>query len=181
MIIDSREFWMMSLCNDFRRFACLAFVVGAMPGLAGCDPVRTIEHHVKMTVTDSSRLPVKGVYVSIKESWESWQSRCRETKEFDKAYLRQTWESDFVPWWKGTADDQGKVVVPVKITALDCNRGDTPPANRDTVSNREYLIWLQHQNGVEQLRLVMKPGSTATGKRYSILIEKIEKPQYIRE
>jgi hypothetical protein len=76
-------------------------------------------------------------------------------------------------------DAQGKVAIRIRITALDRTRGDKPPANRDTVSNREYLIKLQKQNEPEELRVVMKPDATAAGKRYTVNIEEIEKPRYV--
>lgn len=169
----------MCLPDDFRPLLCLLFLAAALTGLAGCDPVRTIEHDVKMAVTDDHGLPAPDVNVSIKESWESWQTWGGETAESEKSLYRQRWESDFVPWQKGMTDAQGRAAIRVRITALDHTRGDKPPANRDAVSNREYLIKLQKQNELEELRVVMKPGATVAGKRYAVKIEEIEKPRYV--
>jgi len=148
-----------------------------MPGLTGCDPVRTIEHDVKIAVVDDQGRPARDVNVSIKESWESWQTWGGGIPPSQMSYERESWERD--PWRKGVTDAQGKAAVCIRITAIDSTRGDKPPANRDNVSNREYLIKLQKQNDLEELRVVMKPAATAAGKRYTIKIEEIEKPRYV--
>jgi hypothetical protein len=169
----------MCLRNNFRLLLCLLFLAIGLTTLPGCDPVRTIEHEVKMAVTDEHGLPAPDVNVSIKESWESWQTWGGGTSESEKSYLREKWGSDFVPWRKGVTDAQGKAAIRIRSTGLDRTRGDTPPANRDAVSNRDFLIKLQKQNDLEELRVVMKPGATAAGKRYAIKIEEIEKPRYV--
>jgi hypothetical protein len=147
--------------------------------LSGCDPVRTIRHNVRMAVLGEQRLPVGDVKVSMKESWESWQTWGGGIKADEEAYYRQRWASDFVPWLAGVTDAQGGAVIPIEITALDRTRGNEPPANRDTVSNREYIIRLQGQKAEDELRLVMKPGASAKGKSFTVTVVEIERPRYV--
>mgnify|MGYP001105890393 CR=1 FL=1 len=147
--------------------------------MSGCDPVRTITHDVTVAVVDEKGLPAPDVNVSMKESWESWQSWGGGVEEADKAYYRQQWASDFVPWLKGVTNAQGNAVITIRITALDRTRGNEPPAKRDTVSNREYIIKLQRQNVQEELRLVMKPGASVKGKSYTVTVIDIQKPRYV--
>jgi hypothetical protein len=169
----------MCLRNKFRLLLCLLFLAIGLTTLSGCDPVRTIEQDIKMAVMDDHGAPAPDVNVSMKESWESWQTWGGGTSESEKSYSREKWGSDFVPWRKGTTDVQGKVAIRVRITALDGTCGDKPPANRDTVSNREFLVKLEKGNEQEELLAVMKPGATASGKWYAIDIEEIEKPKYV--
>jgi hypothetical protein len=147
--------------------------------MSGCDPVRTITHNVTVAVVDEKGLPAPDVNVSMKESWESWQSWGRGVEEADKAYYRQQWASDFVPWLKGVTNAQGNAVIKITITALDRTRGNEPPAKRDTVSNREYIIKLQRQNVQDELRLVMEPGASVKGKSYTVTVIDIQKPRYV--
>jgi hypothetical protein len=116
--------WHALLHNSAVRSFVLA--VG-MVGLSGCDPVRTISHNVTIAVVDAQQMPVHGVSVNMKESWESWRSSGDATTGDDQAYRRQLWESDFVPWRKGVTDVQGHAVIALTITALDRTRGNPPP------------------------------------------------------
>jgi len=149
--------------------------------LSGCDrdPVRTIAHNLTVAVVDEQGSPVPDVDVTMKESWESWQSWGSRVEEADKAYYRQLWASDFVPWLKGVINAQGNAVITIRITALDRTRGNQPPAERDTVSDREYIIKLQRQNVQDELRLVMKPGASVKGKSYTVTVIDIQKPRYV--
>jgi len=83
--------------------------------LSGCDPGRTIAHHVTVAVVDEQGSPVSDVNVSMKESWESWGSGVEEA---DKAYCRQLWVGDFVPWLKGVTNAQGTAVISIRINAM---------------------------------------------------------------
>jgi hypothetical protein len=157
------------------RSMVLATAIGS---LCGCDPVRTITHDVTLSVMDRQGLPVRGVKVSMKESWESWKTWGSGVRKEDEAHYREVWASDFVPWREGVTDAQGRGVITVKITALDHTRGNMPPASRDTVSNREYIIKLKGQNVQEEVRLVMKPGASIKGKSYTVSVVEIQKPRY---
>jgi len=86
-------------------------VATGMASLCGCDPVRTTNQNFTIDVEDAQGLPVPDAKVRIKESWESWQTWGGGTAESEKSYLRQRWESDFVPWLKGVTNDQGKAVL----------------------------------------------------------------------
>jgi hypothetical protein len=154
-------------------------LVAGMVSLCGCDPVRTITHNVTMAVLDQQGLPARDVKVSVKESWESWQSWGGGIREEDEAHYRQEWASDFVPWREAVTNAQGNAVITVRITALDRTRGNTPPASRDTVSNREYVIKLKGHNVHDEMRLVMKPGASVKGKSYTVTVVEIQKPQYV--
>jgi hypothetical protein len=158
----------------------LLILAAGMFGLCGCDPVRTTSHSVVLTVMDDHGLPVPDVKVSIKESWESWQSwEPGGVAESQKAFFQERWGSDFVPWLKGVSDASGSAAIQTEITALDGTRGDEPPPNRDVVSNREYIIKLEGQNVQEEMRVVMKPGTSVKGKSYTVTIIDIQKPRYV--
>jgi hypothetical protein len=91
---------------------------------------------------------------------------------------RERWES--APWYEGSTDAQGNAVLELVVDALDWTKGSEPPAFRDWVSNREYLVRLQTQDAQDELRVVMKPGTVSTGKRYTVRIEVIQKPVYLK-
>jgi hypothetical protein len=157
---------------------CSIVLATGIMSLSGCDPVRTIRHHVTMEVKDDHGLPAADVKVSMKESWESWQTWGGGTPESEKSYFRQRWQSE--PWLKGVTDAQGKVVIEIQIAGLDWTKGNEPPATRDFVSNREHIIRLKGPKGQDELRVVMKPDAVAAGKRYTVRIEAIEKPRYVQ-
>jgi hypothetical protein len=167
------------LAFALRLVAWPALLAATIATLSGCDPVRTITHNVTLKVVDAHGSPISGVNVAIKESWESWQTWGGAAKEADKAYYRERWASDFVPWLKAVTDAQGRAVITIRITALDWTKGNQPPPSRDTVSNREYLIRLEGQNGQDDLRLVMKPGAAVKGSSYTVTVGDIEKPRYV--
>jgi hypothetical protein len=146
--------------------------------LTGCDPVRTISHNVTLAVSDGQGQPAGGVKVSMKESWESWRTWGGGVSKEDEAHCRQVWGGDSVPWREGVTDARGNAVLTLRITAIDRTRGNTPPASRDTVSSREYIIKLQGQAGQEEVRLVMKPGASVKGKSYTVAVVAIQKPRY---
>ncbi len=162
--------------------ACVIIVAAGMSIFSGCDPVRTTNHNVRITVVDDRGLPAPHVRVSIKESWESWQSWAPGgIAESDKSFFRQRWESDFVPWREGVTNVEGEAVISVEITALDRTKGSEPPAIRDTISNREYIVKLQAQDAQDEILVVMTPGTTVNGKRYTAKVEAIEKPRYVQD
>jgi uncharacterized protein YeaO (DUF488 family) len=155
----------------------LALAVG-IACLSGCDPVRTITHDVTIAVSDAQGLPARDLKVSMKESWESWRTWGSGVSKNDEAHCRQVWAGDFVPWRQGTTNAQGRVIITVEVTAIDSTRGNEPPACRDTVSNREFIIKLQGQNVQDEVRLLMKPGASAKGKSHTVAFIDIEKPHY---
>ena len=152
-----------------------------MLALSGCDPVRTTSQSITIAVEDGQGRPVHDAKVRIKESWESWQSwTSGGFKEGEKAFYRERWESDFVPWLEGLTNAQGKAVLESVVTALDGTKGSEPPAKRDWVSNREYIVKLQAKDAEDELLAVMKLGTISRGKRYTVRIEAIEKPHYLQ-
>jgi len=149
-----------------------------LASLPGCDPVRTIRHSVRMEVVDDQGAPVPNVNVRIKESWESWQTWVAGTPESQMSHFQQRWQSE--PWLEGVTNAQGEVTIWIERTGLDSTEGDEPPANRDFVSNREYMIRLDGQDVQDEIRMVMKPVAAGTGKQYTVRIEAIEKPRYVK-
>lgn len=149
--------------------------------LSGCDPVRTIRHNVVVAVVDDHGLPVPDVNVSIKESWESWQTWGGGFPESERAIFRQRWESDFVPWRKGVTNAQGDAVIKIEVRALDWTKGNEPPPTRDFVANREHIIKLdgKFEGQRDELRVVMKPGASVKGRFFSVIVSDIEKPRYV--
>ena len=161
--------------------SCVLFVAAGILIASGCDPVRTTSQRITIAVEDGRGLPMPDAKVRIKESWESWQSWTPGGfKEGEKAFYRERWESDFVPWLEGLTNAQGKTVLESVVTALDWTKGSEPPAKRDWVSNREYIFKLQTKDAEDELLAVMKPGTISRGKRYTVKIEAIEKPRYVR-
>jgi hypothetical protein len=166
------------------------FVISIAAGilsLSGCDHTRTTSQSLTIAVEDSRGLPVTDAKVRIKESWESWQ--CPPgVKESERAFYRdrwkndafyrESWESDFVPWHQGSTDAQGKAVLEVVEDALDSTRGSKPPADRDSISNREFLVRFQEPGVEEEVRIMMRPGTVSSGKRFKVRIEEIRKPVY---
>jgi len=105
------------------------------------------------------------------------QSQIKEALEATRAFWHEQWESD--PWYEGSTNALGKAVLKLVVEALDWTKGSEPPAFRDWVSNREYLVRLQTQNAQDELRVVMKPGTASEGKRYTVRIEAVQKPVYL--
>lgn len=161
--------------------ACVILVTAGMLSLSGCDPVRTTSQSITIAVEDGRGLPVPDVKVRIKESWESWQSWTPGGfKEGEKALYRERWESNFVPWLEGLTNVQGKAVLESVVTALDGTKGSEPPAKRDWISNREYIVKLQSKDAEDELLAVMKPGTISRGTRYTVKIEAIAMPRYVQ-
>lgn len=160
---------------------CVILVATGILSLSGCDPVRTTSQSIAIAVEDGRGLPVPDAKVRIKESWRSWQSWTPGGfKEGERAYYRERWESDFVPWLEGSTNAQGKAILELIVGALDGTRGSEPPAKRDIASGREYIVKLQAQDGEDELLAVMKSGTVSRGKRYTVRIEAIEKPRYVQ-
>ena len=66
------------------------------------------------------------------------------------------------------------------MTALDGTKGSEPPAKRDWISSREYIVKLRTKDADDELLVAMKPGTIEKGKRYTVKIEAIEKPRYVQ-
>jgi hypothetical protein len=160
------------------RKVCPIILAMGIVNLSGCDPVRTIRHAATIAVVNEQGLPAPDVKVSMKESWESFQSWGGGTPESEKSYYRQRWAGE-IPWLTGVTNAQGNAVIMIEKTGLDWTKGNKPPAKRDVVSNREHIIKLQGQNGEDEVRLVMKPGASVKGKSYTVTVIDIQKPRYV--
>lgn len=171
-----------SRLQPFRFGATLRLIilVTGLMGWWGCDPVRTIQHSVTMDVTDNHGAPVPDMKVSMKESWESWQTRGGGTANAERSYFYQRWKNE-IPWLRGVTDTQGQAVIEIRTAALDWTKGNDPPTTRDWVSGREHVIRLEGPKGQEDIRLVLTPGAVGTGQQYTVTIQDIEKPRYVPE
>jgi hypothetical protein len=165
---------------------CLMILAAGIAGFSSCrDPVvghrvRTIRYHVTVRVLGDRGLPVSDVKVSMKESWQSWKSRgSGGNAKSEEPFFRQRWASDFVPCYESVTDAQGEATIRIENTAMDQTTGSTPPANRDIVSNREFIVKLEGEKVQEQMLLVIEPGAIGNGKSCTIEIEAIEKPKYV--
>jgi hypothetical protein len=157
---------------------CVPILVMGVVSLSSCDPVRTIRHTVTIAVANEQGLPAPNVKVSMKESWESFQSWGGGTPESEKSYYRQRWAGE-LPWLTDITNAQGNAVITIEKTGLDWTRGNEPSANRNVVSNREHIIKLEGQNAVDEVRLVMKPGASVKGKSYTVTVIDIQEPRYV--
>ena len=164
------------------EIASVILVAAGTLSLSGCDPVRTTRQSITIEVKDSRGMPVRDAKIRIKESWESWKSWTPEgVKGGDSSFYRDRWESEFVPWIEGLTNDQGKAVLNFDVTALDATKGREPPRKRDWVSNSEYIVRIYNsKDAVDELLVVMKPGTISRGKRYTVRIESIGKPRYVQ-
>jgi hypothetical protein len=105
------------------------------------------------------------------------QSQIKEALEATRAFWHERWESD--PWYKGSTANRGEAVVKQVEDALDWTRGNEPPAFRDWISNREYLVRVQKPGMEEEIRVVMKPGNISRGKSFAVRIRSITRPVYV--
>lgn len=160
--------------------ACVVVIATGMLSLSGCDRVRTTSQSIAIAVQDGRGLPVPNATIKMKESWKSWQSWIPGgLKEDERASYRKRWKSDDIPWIEGSTDARGKAVLKLVVGELDSTRGTEPPAKRDYVSNREYIVRIQTEDGEEELLAEMKPGAVIRGKRYTAVMEAIDKPIYV--
>jgi hypothetical protein len=169
-----------------RRLEYLPCAVWAVFVLGCGDPVRTTDQQVCLQVLDSaSREPVDGIELFLKDDFESTYPRqdtslTPENWEYHKA----VWERQ--PWFRGATDKSGKVCIVMRYTALDRSRGDKPPAWRDFVRGKPYLVRIKKpewnrpgEPSEERVSLLMEPGASAGGKTVSVTLLELQEPQYV--
>jgi hypothetical protein len=141
---------------------------------AGCDPARTTLQPVRLQIINSvSKQSIPGASVEMKFDYDRFSAKKEQT-----ANERKRWEK-----WSGNTgitDKQGQIVIEVKWTVLDRSIGPEPPAWRDWVSGRPYLIKVKKGQLYEEFNLVMKPDTLVHGKTFSVYILDIQKPRYVK-
>jgi len=162
----------------------LGYVLCVMCGLlaVGCDPVRTTWQTTRLRVGDSvSGNPVADAQVRMEYDFERAEPLSKETlkpPEYWHEDKRKFWKE--FPWPSGVTDKDGRVELGIKRTALDRTRGGTPPASRDIITGKPYLISVkENEKPEERLSVPMKPNELVKGKSYTVTVIAIQEPRYI--
>jgi hypothetical protein len=92
--------------------------------------------------------------------------------------MRETWEQQ--PWFRGVTDKDGKADVAVTYTELDRSKGAKPPAWRDRVTRKPFLVKVRAgELPEEELSVLMKPGESVKGKSFTVTVNEIQAPRYV--
>ncbi len=159
--------------NSFCRCLAGIFVVGI--GLfLGCDPVRTTQQHITISVFDVNGLPVPNATLNMKESWKSWSGD--ELNESEKIFYRDRWESEFVPVLKGKTGLDGFAMLGSKVTAMDDSTNDIESIISRDITGREFLVVVQSGGVQEEILLIAKPNSVGNGLAFTIKVEALPAP-----
>jgi hypothetical protein len=97
---------------------------------------------------------------------------------------------DQLPWFTGDSDEDGKTTIIVEYTALDRSHGVKPPAWRDWVTGRRFMVrakkWRMpgdlteaNKSPEETMSLWMRPGESVTGKTLNVTVLEIQEPRYV--
>ena len=159
--------------------------------LVGCDPVRTTSQLVGLQVVDSaSGQPVVGAQVSLKYDFDTAEPASKKTfeaysDETDVApevwheHKRKVWEQR--PWLRGVTNKDGEADFEVEYTEVDRSRGAKPPARRDRVTGRPFLVKVNAgEMPEEEMTVLMKPGESVKGKSFSVSVIDIQPPRYVK-
>ncbi len=165
-----------------RRWRYVLGIIFSSLFVVGCDPVRTTLQPIRLKVVDSaSGKPVAGAQVLLKYDFETAQPLPNETdqpaEEWHK-HKREIWEQQ--SWIRGITDKDGQTDIAVKYTVIDRSRGSNPPAWRDWVTDKPFLIRVKEsQSPEEESSLLMKPGESMKGKSYTVTVIEIQEPRYV--
>jgi hypothetical protein len=148
--------WEYVLCT-----ICSFFVVGCG------DPVKTTSQSVRLRVVDlTSGKPVAGASVSLKLDYLTPHPQSDEVRGYD-------------PWFHSVTAGDGQADIAVEYTALDRSWGANPPAGRDWVTGKPYLVRVEKdQTPEEESSVVMKVGGSVKGKAFTVIVIRIKKPRY---
>ncbi len=125
--------------------------------LAGCDPVRSTLQPVPVEVLDSAAgEPVAGARISLKRE---------SVGKF--------------PSFSAVTDKLGHADIGVQYTAIDRTWGTKPPSSRDWVTGQRHLINVMLNEESEECSLVIRPGASVRGQRFTVSIRKVQKPRYV--
>jgi hypothetical protein len=164
-----------------RRLGYVLWIISSL-FVTGCDPVRTTSQTLHLRVTDSaSGNPVADATVRMKYDFERWFPLSQETlkpPEWWHEDRRKFWEE--FPWSLGVTDKDGRAEIEIKHTKLDRTWGAKPPASRDTITGKPYLIGLaKGEAPEEELSVLMKPGESVKGKSFTATVIDIQQPRYV--
>ena len=164
-----------------RKLGYVLWIISSL-FVSGCDPVRTTSQTLHLRVTDSaSRNPVADATVRMKYDLEREISLSQETRQFSED-MREAWHQAWeqTPWSPGVTDKDGRAEIEIKRTALDRTRGVKPPASRDTITGKPYLLRLVKGEAPEEdLSVLMKPGESVKGKSFTVTVIDIQPPRYV--
>ena len=147
---------------------CVCCCAGIL--LAGCDPVRTTVQPVRLQVTGPhSTTAVRNARVSLKFDYDGNVPATDRLPEAQRpSYL----------WFSGETGETGEAEILVKWTMLDRSLGPNPPAWRDQVTGRAYLVRVE-KGQTQEVSLVMSSGASVEGEDFDIEVLNIEEPRYI--
>jgi hypothetical protein len=92
--------------------------------------------------------------------------------------MRQFW--DQFPWSYGLTDKNGEVNISFKYTNRDTSVGSKPPAWRDKVTEKPYVIKINQGQIHEEFSMIMRPGESVCGKTFKVLVLEIQQPRYVK-
>ncbi len=172
-----------------KRLTAVLWIVCSLV-VVGCDPVRTTSQLVRLRVVNSGPgQPLAGAQVSLKYDFDTAEPASKKTfeaysHETDVApeewhkYKRKAWEQQ--PWFRGVTNKDGEAHVEVKHTEIDRSRGAKPPARRDKVTRRPYLVKVKAGEMPEQeMTVLMRPGESVKGKSFTVTVIEIQQPRYV--
>jgi hypothetical protein len=141
---------------------------------AGCDPLRTTLQPVQLQVADAT----SGHAVADARVWLKYDYGHTVPFSEQTPQDRERWSE--MPWYAATTDKEGQAQIGVKYTEIDHTLLPVPPARRDGVSNKPYMIKVRKGHLHEDLSLVMRPGTSGAGKSFRVSILKIKPPRYVK-
>ncbi|MDM8008592.1 MAG: hypothetical protein QUV05_20835 [Phycisphaerae bacterium] len=84
------------------------------------------------------------------------------------------------PWFSATTGEDGRAEILVKWTMLDRSLGSNPPAWRDQLTGKSYLVRVSKNQTHEVERLTMNTGASVRGDVFAVQVIEIQKPRYIQ-
>lgn len=141
--------------------------------VSGCgDPVRTTAQPVRVEVTSSlSGQPLADAQVSLRYDYDRNVPPGEALSEAERPGYQ---------WFWGTTNARGQTDIPVKWTMLDRSLGCTPPAWRDQVTNKVYLVRVIKDGESEQTSLVIRVGATTASGTFRICVIDVRPPRYVK-
>jgi hypothetical protein len=131
-------------------------------------------------VSFPSGQPAVGAEVRLKNDFDREAHTYPDTDspEAWHKHMREFW--DQCPWFSDVTDKDGQAAVCIKYTALDRSWCSKPPASRDWVSGRPFLVKVkQGSMPEEELSVLMKPGESLTGKVFAVTVLEVQQPKYV--
>lgn len=169
-----------------RRYWYVVWIVWSLFA-AGCDPVRTTAQSVRLRVVESQTgQPIAGAQVQLKYDFDTAEPLSEEKgqpplspEEYHK-HRREFW--DQLPWFSGLTDENGQADIDIEYSGLDRTWGSKPPAWRDEVTGKPYLVQVRVRRALEeQFSVVMEPSESVKGKLFTVTVVHIEDPEYVED